>query len=825
MTRPVNLSQCPSEQRVRINSICTRFEQAWQAGDRPDVDAWVAAAPDDIRLALVRELVRVDLEQRRLLGEPAGDYGGLTAAYPAADVRGFVASELAGASTGPWPEPGERVVPDIPGYLIRRFLGEGGMGSVWLAEEIATGRVVALKLLRRDRGEQHERFARDARSLAQLGDTLGVVRLWAVGEHEGRVFFTMEYCPGGSLRDWLASRLLEPREAARLLHAVAAAVHRIHDRDIVHRDLTPANILFAADGSPKVTDFGLAKLVGDVSLTRTGDGQILGTVPYLPPEQATGDSRNATAQSDVYALGAVLYECLTGKPPFRAATIHATLRQICDAEPAPPTRLNPAVPGELGMICLKCLNKQPGDRYKTAADLADDLRCFLDGQPLQHARVRTIMEHQDIAKQRARRAVEAALDTAEAMLALDPRFNPSRLDFLRVARDFLTELCRPNGGSAADRATIADAYRRVAEIDRKLGRHAQAEADLRRAVALARDLVREHPAEASYAMILVRACGVLAHVCSDTARHAEADELFQEALQHAEGRDDPDPSVAAAESWAALVLNACLDLGKLRHIRERLDDAQQFYARAIKLSDDLCARYPGEAYPAFFAAQSRYHLGMSLECQRKGAEADVRYEQALDIAERLADSAPVAGHGKEFGFLTVHLRAIERQVAATWDRREISEHLYFRSVEVLEKLHCCFPEAPGIRRLLAIRRSILGSYLDEVGRHEEGEREFRKAVAIFEELHANYPDLPEYPHELAHIHLFLGDALLKHGRPDDAGESYRKAEALLHSLVSRAPAVTLYGEQLNGIRARLSGLPAGPNPAGGRTQEKLGRHL
>ena len=600
MTVPVNLSQCPSEQRGRIDSICTRFEQAWQAGDRPDVNAWVAAAPHDIRLALVRELVRVDLEQRRLLGEPAGDYGGLAAAYPAADVQGLIASELAGASTGPWPEPGERVVPDIPGYRVLDFLGEGGMGSVWRVEEdLATKRIVALKLLRRDREEQHERFERDARSLAQLGGTPGVVRLWSVGRHDGRVFFTMEYCPGGSLRDRLAARLLEPGEAGWLMQSVAKAVHRIHDHGIVHRDLTPANILFTADGSPKVTDFGLAKLVGEASLTPTIAGQVLGTVPYLAPEQAAGDARNATAQTDVYALGAILYECLTGRPPFRAATIHATLRQICDVEPVPPTRLNPAVPGELGMICLKCLNKQPGDRYKSAADLAEDLQCFLAGEPLRHARVRTIGDHRNVAVQRARAALRAALDAAEAMLALDPRFSPSRLDFLRISRDLLAELCRPAGGSAADRATVADAYRRVAEIDRKLGRHVQADADLRRAVALARDLVREHPAEASYAMILVRACGALAHVCSDTARHDEADELFVEALGHAEGREGPDPSVAAEESWDALVLNACLDLGKLRHIRERLDDARQFYARAIELSDDLCARYPGEAYPAF----------------------------------------------------------------------------------------------------------------------------------------------------------------------------------------------------------------------------------
>jgi tetratricopeptide (TPR) repeat protein len=831
MTVPASITACTPEQQERIDSLCARFERAMQEGGRPDIAAWVAEAPDDIRLALVQELVRVDMEQRRVRGEPPGDYEVLAATYPAADVLVVVADEGDAVSTGRSMDPGEqpagvipgeRPVPVMPGYRVLEFLDGGGMGSVWRAKDLATGRIVALKFLRPDRGEQHERFARDARSLAQLGDTPGVVRLWAVGEHNGRLFFTMEYCPGGSLRDRLAARLLDPQEAAQLLQSVAEAVHRIHAQGIVHRDLTPANILFAADGTPKVTDFGLAKKLGEAGQTQSG--AVMGTPSYMAPEQAVGDSRNATAQTDVYALGAILYKCLTGRPPFQAATWPETLRQICDVEPVLPTHLNPAVPGELGMICLKCLNKLPADRYRTAADLAVDLQCFRDKQPLQYARVRSIFEHQDIARQRARRAAEAALDAAEAMLALDPRFNPSRLDFLRAARDFLAELCRTDGGSAADRFTIADAYRRVAEIDRKLGRHAQAEADLRlRAVALARDLVREYPAEASYARTLVRACGALAHVCADTARHDEADELFQEAMRHAEGREDPDPSVAAEEGWAALALSACLDLGKLRHIRERMEEAKQLYARAVALSDDLCARYPAEPYPVFCAAQCRYHLGLCVEYQGKSAEADACYEQALDFAERLAELPAAAGSGKEFGFLTVHLRDVEQLVPVTWDRRGISEHLYLRSVEVLEKLHRRLPGAPGIHRLLAIRRSILGSYLDEIGRHEEGEREFRAAVAIFEELRANYPDLPEYPHELAHTHLILGDALVKRGRPDDAGESYRKAEALLESLASRAPAVARYADDLSGIRARLSSV--GPSPDGGGTKKKTPARL
>jgi tetratricopeptide (TPR) repeat protein len=301
--------------------------------------------------------------------------------------------------------------------------------------------------------------------------------------------------------------------------------------------------------------------------------------------------------------------------------------------------------------------------------------------------------------------------------------------------------------------------------------------------------------------------------------------MFVEALRHAEGREGPDPSVAAEQSWAALVLNACLDLGKLRHIRGRLDDARQFYARAIKLSDDLCARYPGEAYPAFCAAQSRYHLGLCLEYQWRAAEADAYYEQALDLVERLAESAPAVGEGKEFGFLTVYLRDIELLVPVSWDRRPLSEPMYFRAVAVLEKLLRRFPDAPGVRRLLAIRRGILGSYLHEVGRSEEGEREFRAAVGIFEELCRSYPELPEYPHELAHTHMFLGQLLEDRRRPDEAAVSYERAETLLGRLVSQAPAVVRYAEDLALFRARLSAVRAGSSPDSGGKEEQWSRLL
>ena len=177
--------------------------------------------------------------------------------------------------------------------------------------------------------------------------------------------------------------------------------------------------------------------------------------------------------------------------------------------------------------------------------------------------------------------------------------------------------------------------------------------------------------------------------------------------------------------------------------------------------------------------------------------------------ERLAELPAAAGQGKEFAFLTVHLRDIELLVPVTWDRRPLSGPLYFRAVAVLERLSRRFPDAPGVRRLLAIRRGILGSYLHDVGRSEEGEPEFRAAVGIFEELCRSYPELPEYPHELAHTHMFLGQLLEDRRRPGEAAASYERAETLLARLVSQAPAVLRYAEDLARARARLSAVRGG----------------
>jgi WD40 repeat protein/tRNA A-37 threonylcarbamoyl transferase component Bud32 len=291
------------------------------------------------------------------------------------------------ATLPPGPEAGSSAAPApwpvVPGYEILRELGRGGMGVVYQARHLKLNRVVALKMVLAGGHagpEDLARFLAEAEAVAALQHP-HIVQLHDFGEHEGLPFFTLEFVPGGSLAGKLNGTPLPPKEAARVVEQLARAVHYAHGKGIVHRDLKPANVLLAEGGTPKVTDFGLAKRV-EVGSGLTATGAILGTPSYMAPEQAGGHGKRVGPAADVYALGAILYECLTGRPPFRAATALDTILQVVSEEPASVRQLQPGVPADLETICHRCLQKDPSRRYASAEELAEDLRHFQAGEPI-----------------------------------------------------------------------------------------------------------------------------------------------------------------------------------------------------------------------------------------------------------------------------------------------------------------------------------------------------------------------------------------------------------------------------------------------------------
>jgi WD40 repeat protein/serine/threonine protein kinase len=304
---------------------------------------------------------------------------------------------LPGRATGPAgtePEPARGVI-SVPGYEIESVLGRGGMGVVYRARHLALKRTVALKMVlaggHAGPGEL-ARFRIEAEAVARLQHP-NIVQIHEVGEADGLPYCALEFVAGGNLATKIAGQPLPARAAARLVEALARAMQLAHSRNVVHRDLKPANVLLAplADGgegagvtgigTPKITDFGLAREM-DSDSGETQAGAIVGTPSYMAPEQASGRSHDAGPAADIYALGAILYECLAGRPPFRAGTVIEMLDQVRTREPSPPSRWQARVPADLDTIALKCLRKEPENRYASAAALAEDLERFLRGEPV-----------------------------------------------------------------------------------------------------------------------------------------------------------------------------------------------------------------------------------------------------------------------------------------------------------------------------------------------------------------------------------------------------------------------------------------------------------
>jgi serine/threonine protein kinase len=268
-------------------------------------------------------------------------------------------------------------------YELLEELGRGGMGVVYKARQRALDRLVALKMILPgplSAAEDLQRFRTEAEATARLHHR-NIVAIHEVGEINGQHFYSMDFIDGPSLSKRLGNGPLAGRVAARFLQTIARAIQHAHSQGILHRDLKPSNILLDGDDEPHVTDFGLAKRLGaDSSKTRTG--AVMGTPSYMSPEQAAGRTKELGPACDIYGLGAVLYELVTGRPPFRSDTPLDTLKHVIEREPAPPRLLNPKVDRDLETICLKCLEKDPGRRYASAAALADDLGRYLNGEAI-----------------------------------------------------------------------------------------------------------------------------------------------------------------------------------------------------------------------------------------------------------------------------------------------------------------------------------------------------------------------------------------------------------------------------------------------------------
>jgi serine/threonine-protein kinase len=763
--------------------------------------------------------------------QTAEDQAGKQITCPACARSMFVPSPDALETVPPCPVPEGATLPpassaatdsaqkgSVPGYEIISELGRGGMGVVYKARQVGLDRVVALKMILHGvhaGADDLLRFRTEAEAIARLQHP-NIVAVYEIGQHEGKPFFSLEFCSGGSLDRKLAGTPVEPRVAAKLLGQLARAMQAAHEQHIIHRDLKPANVLLTAMSAsdaasakpqatgppaagqqaaaqalqgvvPKITDFGLARKLDQAGQTQSG--VVMGTPSYMAPEQAEG-KKTVGPPADVYALGAILYECLTGRPPFKAATSLDTILQVVSDEPVPPRQLNARVPADLQTIALKCLSKEAGKRYSSAAELADDLERFLAGEPIKARPVgrleraaKWLRRNPALAGVVAAAALVVVLGTAGAVYAQQQRL---------LGRE------RAASGRAQAEAGLAQAV----ELRRGY-RFADAQAMLKQ--------VHGWANQAEDSQLEQR----LAQAEIDLALARELDGVRQQAATQVEGKWDPDGRMR--EKYPQVLSRHGLDV-----LEGDLDElAQTIKASAVR--DDLVAALDDWARAETDPQKKQRLLGLA----NRADESDpwrqaVRLAVARRDGKRLRQLVRATGEGRPVPGVVLLLADIVEQESeeptALLRRMQLERPRdFWVSFDLGNRLQEhkkyqdaaeCFLVAVALRPDSAPAHGNLGLALQDMGKADEAIACFKRAVAL------NPRD--------ANAHGALGHTLMQHGQFSAAQEALGRCLGLLppnHPLRGRTAQLFQKCRQLLDADTKLKMFLAGKEvPANAATQ-------
>jgi serine/threonine protein kinase/tetratricopeptide (TPR) repeat protein len=790
---------CSEQDDPRVTRAALEYLDALRAGRRPDRQQFLARHPD-IALALAECL------------------DGLEFIHAAASqLHRSAAASPPGPSAGPTDHPAPANLGD---YRILREIGRGGMGIVYEAEQLSLGRRVALKVLPFAATldpKQLQRFKNEAQAAAQLRHP-NIVPVYAVGEERGVHYYAMQLIDGQSLARLIweqrqfaglealdaeasaacsagqatpagATRSTERsatdpaffRTVAALGIQAALALEHAHQLGVVHRDIKPANLLVDGAGQLWVTDFGLAHVQSQAGLTMTGD--LVGTLRYMSPEQALARPVIVDQRTDIYSLGATLYELLTLEPAFPGRDRQELLRRIATEDPRPPRRLGAAIPPDLVTIVLKAMSKEPEGRYVTAQDLADDLRRFLEDRPItarnpglgqraakwarrhraavvcatvvlfvsslalalsmvliqvahRSAELKTV-EQRDA----ARRAVDDMYtDVAERWLEMEPEMEEVQRKFLLKALRYYEGFAQEKGTDPEVRFATAQAYRRVGDIQQKLGDLSSAEPAYREAIRLLARLTGDFPDRSEY----------------------------RTALGHCHH-----------------------NLGGLLTHAKRREEAEGAYRRAVALREQLLEESPASSQHCYDLAASTTALGRVLHGYGRRQDAERQYHKALHLLEGGHASGEGPGSQLHQDVAYQHLFATTQCHLADlhWSSGQVARtrQLLEMAIGYQRRAFKFQPRHPRYRKYLAVLLASLGRTRVRLGELAEAEEAYCQALALQENLARDFPGTPLYRSELAGLHLGLGDVLLARGRRQDASKAYAQVVAIRKQLVREFP--------------------------------------
>jgi tetratricopeptide (TPR) repeat protein len=709
-------------------------------------------------------------------------------------------------------------------FEIRRELGQGAFGMVFLASDPQLGREVALKVPRPEAlltPELRERFVREARAAAGL-DHPNLVPVYEAGAEGLICYIASAYWPGITLTEWLRDRseAVPLRQAAELVATLADAVGHAHERGVVHRDLKPSNVLLqrrpppaagarpaaagpdgAFDFVPRITDFGLAKRTaeapdqpGEEGGARTQSGAVLGTPNYMAPEQAGGKSKEIGPAADVYALGVILYELLTGRPPFRGETLLDTLEQVRSREPLPPGRLRPGLSRDLETICLKCLQKEPRKRYESAAALAEDLRRYLAGTPI---RARPVRAWERGIKWARRKPALAALLALSALaptallavvLGYGARLAGTNAQLVRANEDLKGALA-----TAETERTRAEEKRR--ESNENWGWARSAVDDFATRVSQDPRLLA-HDLEGLRKELLHSAAG-----------------YYQKFLK--QRPEDPDLQLEYARDFERL--------GRLSRELGAKPEAVVAYQEAADLSRKLVREHPGVPLYPLLLSDVLTGLAIVYKDERQSGRAESALGEARDIRQQLALEHPTepayrSALAETHNNLAVLYEERARACRAAGDLRQAEAD--FRQAEadfrdardVWVQLAQGYPGVEPFQISLPASHYNLGRLYEGTNQLDEAEKSFREACRLWRELAQGRPALPEYQDSLARGLRALGFVHGRANRPDKAVEAYDEARKILDLLAAGHPKVPSYQDNLAQAHYTL-----------GQAYERLGR--